>query len=85
MYSSEEVGARLSEQARLLKEEIRRLERNQEREEGVANMEYLKNIVLKVLYMCVYIYILIYTHSDRFEKQSSDRFENRVVIDLKIV
>ena len=25
-----------------------RLERNQEREEGVSNLEYLKNIVLKV-------------------------------------
>ena len=44
----EEAGVRLREQAKLLKEEIRRLERNREREEGVSNMEYLKNVVLKV-------------------------------------
>ena len=39
---------RLTEQAKILKEEIRRLERNQAREEEISNMEYLKNIVLKV-------------------------------------
>ena len=48
MRESEEAGVRLREQAKLLKEEIRRLERNREREEGVSNMEYLKNVVLKV-------------------------------------
>ena len=48
LRESEEVGVRLGEQAKLLKEEIRRLERNREREEGVSNMEYLKNVVLKV-------------------------------------
>ena len=41
---------RLTEQAKILKEEIRRLERNQARErEGISNMEYLKNIVYKVI------------------------------------
>ena len=39
---------RLTEQAKILKEEIRRLERNQQREKEAANMEYLKNILLKV-------------------------------------
>jgi hypothetical protein len=39
---------RLTEQAKLLKEEIRRMERNQKREEETSNMEYLKNILLKV-------------------------------------
>ena len=39
---------RLTEQAKVLKEEIRRLERNQARENAIANMEYLKNVVLKV-------------------------------------
>ena len=48
LRESEEAGVRLGEQAKLLKEEIRRLERNREREEGVSNMEYLKNVVLKV-------------------------------------
>uniref|UniRef100_K1QC48 RANBP2-like and GRIP domain-containing protein 8 n=1 Tax=Magallana gigas TaxID=29159 RepID=K1QC48_MAGGI len=40
---------RLEEQAKILKEEIRRLERNQQREKEAANMEYLKNILLKFL------------------------------------
>lgn len=39
---------RLTEQAKILKEEIRRLERNQQREEEAANLEYLKNILFKV-------------------------------------
>eukprot|EP00057_Strongylocentrotus_purpuratus_P034383 XP_794992.3 PREDICTED: GRIP and coiled-coil domain-containing protein 2 [Strongylocentrotus purpuratus] len=38
---------RLTEQAKVLKEEIRRLERNQARENAISNMEYLKNVVLK--------------------------------------
>ncbi|XP_064402703.1 GRIP and coiled-coil domain-containing protein 2-like isoform X2 [Halichondria panicea] len=49
LRESEASSVRLSEQAKLLKEEIRRLERNQERE-GVANMEYLKNVVLEFLH-----------------------------------
>ncbi len=38
----------LAEQTKLLKEEIRRIEHNQERETSISNMEYLKNIILKV-------------------------------------
>ena len=48
LHESEASTVRLSDQAKLLKEEIRRLERNQEREQAVTNMEYLKNVVLKV-------------------------------------
>ena len=65
LRESEASSLRLGDQAKLLKEEIRRyvvdileleykkyflsrLERNQEREKGVSNMEYLKNVVLKV-------------------------------------
>ena len=50
MNESEATVMRLTEQAKVLKEEIRRLERNQSRETAVSNMEYLKNIVFKVLY-----------------------------------
>ena len=39
---------RLTEQAKILKDEIRRLERNTERENETKNLEYLKNIMLKV-------------------------------------
>jgi hypothetical protein len=48
LNESEATVMRLTEQAKLLKGEIRRMTRNQERETSVSNMEYLKNIVLKV-------------------------------------
>ena len=48
LNESEANVMHLTEQARVLKEEIRRLERNQERESSVSNMEYLKNIIMKV-------------------------------------
>ena len=50
MNESEATVMRLTEQASVLKAEIRRLERNQERERETQNLEYLKNIVLKVRY-----------------------------------
>ena len=42
---------RLTEQAKVLKEEIRRQERNQQRENAISNMEYLKNVIFKVSVM----------------------------------
>jgi len=45
----EDTNAKLVEQIKILKEEIRRLERNTEREEHVKNSEYLKNVVMKFL------------------------------------
>uniref|UniRef100_A0AC34QQD5 GRIP domain-containing protein n=1 Tax=Panagrolaimus sp. JU765 TaxID=591449 RepID=A0AC34QQD5_9BILA len=45
----EDTNAKLLEQIKILKEEIRRLERNTEREEHVKNSEYLKNVVMKFL------------------------------------
>uniref|UniRef100_H2ZHP8 GRIP domain-containing protein n=1 Tax=Ciona savignyi TaxID=51511 RepID=H2ZHP8_CIOSA len=44
---NEATTARLMDQNRVLKEEIRRLEKNQERQTSVANLEYLKNVVCK--------------------------------------
>lgn len=49
LNESELNNNRLSEQINLLKEEIRRLERNQEREKSISNMEYLKNVVYKFI------------------------------------
>lgn len=49
LNESELNNARLNDQINLLKEEIRRLERNQEREKSISNMEYLKNVVYKFL------------------------------------
>ncbi len=48
LAESETSVERLMEQAKVLKEEVRRQERNQEREKHLANLEYLKNIVMKV-------------------------------------
>ncbi|KAH9514695.1 hypothetical protein Btru_023325 [Bulinus truncatus] len=50
LSESEASVSMLTEQARILKEEIRRLERNIERERETQNMEYLKNIFLQ--FMC---------------------------------
>ncbi|XP_014676259.1 PREDICTED: GRIP and coiled-coil domain-containing protein 2-like isoform X2 [Priapulus caudatus] len=47
LQESEETVARLTEQAKVLKQEIRRLERNQQREKHAQNLEYLKNVVMK--------------------------------------
>ena len=57
MNDNEATVMRLTEQAKILKEEIRRLERNVEREKETQNLEYLKNILLKVS-VCVVSIIL---------------------------
>jgi uncharacterized protein YdcH (DUF465 family) len=49
LHETDATNARLVEQTKLLKDEIRRLERNKEREQHVANCEYLKNVVMKFL------------------------------------
>jgi hypothetical protein len=49
LNESEINNVRLSEQVALLKDEIRRIERNMDRAESISNLEYLKNIVLKFL------------------------------------
>uniref|UniRef100_A0A4W4H9Q6 RanBD1 domain-containing protein n=1 Tax=Electrophorus electricus TaxID=8005 RepID=A0A4W4H9Q6_ELEEL len=49
LHESEATNAVLMEQISVLKSELRRLERNQEREKSVANLEYLKNVVLRFM------------------------------------
>ncbi|ESO86320.1 hypothetical protein LOTGIDRAFT_129381 [Lottia gigantea] len=51
LNESEASVMRLTEQAKILKDEIRRLERNQEREQETKNLEYLKNIFIKVFFL----------------------------------
>lgn len=41
----------LMEQITLLKSELRRLERNEQRERSVANLEYLKNVLLQFIFL----------------------------------
>ena len=47
LNESELNNVRLGEQVSLLKDEIRRIERNMDRAESISNLEYLKNIILK--------------------------------------
>ena len=47
LNESELNNVRLSEQVAVLKDEIRRIERNMDRAESISNLEYLKNIVMK--------------------------------------
>ncbi|RCN46748.1 GRIP domain protein, partial [Ancylostoma caninum] len=49
LNETEATNATLVDQSRLLKEEIRRLQRNEERLNHVENTEYLKNIIIKFL------------------------------------
>ncbi|PVD18485.1 hypothetical protein C0Q70_21034 [Pomacea canaliculata] len=49
LNDSEESVSRMTEQAKILKDEIRRLNRNQQRDEELQNLEYLKNIIMKFL------------------------------------
>ncbi|XP_053352366.1 GRIP and coiled-coil domain-containing protein 2 [Clarias gariepinus] len=51
LHESEATNAILMEQISLLKSEMRRLERNQEREKSVANLEYLKNVLLQFIFL----------------------------------
>uniref|UniRef100_A0A8C6WFH0 GRIP domain-containing protein n=1 Tax=Neogobius melanostomus TaxID=47308 RepID=A0A8C6WFH0_9GOBI len=51
LHETEATNAVLMEQITLLKSEIRRLERNQEREKSVANLEYLKNVLLQFIFL----------------------------------
>ena len=48
LAESEANEARLSQLSDALKEEIRRTERAEERQKHIENLEYLKNVVLKV-------------------------------------
>jgi len=49
LAESEATNSRLEDQSSILKTEIRRLEKNQERESNIHNLEYLKNIILKFM------------------------------------
>ncbi|XP_053521230.1 GRIP and coiled-coil domain-containing protein 2 isoform X2 [Artibeus jamaicensis] len=51
LRETEATNAVLMEQIKLLKSEIRRLERNQQREKSLANLEYLKNVLLQFIFL----------------------------------
>ncbi|XP_065056187.1 GRIP and coiled-coil domain-containing protein 2-like isoform X2 [Rhopilema esculentum] len=49
LAETEGSNVRLSEQIKVLKTEIRRMQKNQEREEALSNLEYLKNVIIKFM------------------------------------
>lgn len=51
LHESEAENAKLAQLADALKEEIRRSARNESREKHMENMEYTKNVILKVCWM----------------------------------
>lgn len=51
LHETEATNAVLMEQITLLKSELRRLERNEQRERSVANLEYLKNVLLQFIFL----------------------------------
>ena len=48
LSESESEAARLTQMTDLLKEEIRSYQRSEERKKHIENLEYVKNIILKV-------------------------------------
>eukprot|EP00794_Sanderia_malayensis_P011091 gene11091-12259_t len=49
LAESESSNLLLDEQVKVLKAEIRRMQQNQEREEALHNLEYLKNVIIKFM------------------------------------
>lgn len=57
LAENEQDLAKLTQMNDMLKEELRRQERSEEREQHMHNSEYLKNVFLKVNYLYKYIYL----------------------------
>jgi hypothetical protein len=58
LNDAEKNCSRYEQQNKFLKEDIRRLQRSVDRHNEIQNMEYLKNIIIKV-YFTVKIYLFI--------------------------
>ena len=52
LSESEAENTRLNELANVLKEEIRSYQRSEERSKHIENLEYVKNVILKVSTLC---------------------------------
>ena len=60
LSESEAENARLTQLANVLKEEIRSYQRSEERIKHIENLEYVKNVILKVLYYNFIIFLFFY-------------------------
>jgi len=56
LNDAEKNCSRYEQQNKFLKEDIRRLQRSVDRHAEIQNMEYLKNIILKVFCMLIFTY-----------------------------
>lgn len=52
LHEVEKNCSRYEQQNKFLKEDIRRLQRSVDRHSEIQNMEYLKNIIIKVYFRC---------------------------------
>jgi len=59
LNDAEKNCSRYEQQNKFLKEDIRRLQRSVDRHAEIQNMEYLKNIILKV-FCTVNLYLLLH-------------------------
>ena len=58
LSESEAENARLTQLANVLKEEIRSYQRSEERIKHIENLEYVKNVILKVLHYSSVFYLV---------------------------
>ena len=56
LHESEAENSKLTQLTDALKEEIRRNSRNVDREKHMENIEYIKNVILKVFFVLKLIY-----------------------------
>lgn len=60
LNDAEKNCSRYEQQNKFLKEDIRRLQRSVDRNDEIQNMEYLKNIIIKVYLLIMNSFIYCY-------------------------
>jgi len=61
LNEAEKNCSRYEQQNKFLKEDIRRLQRSVDRHAEIQNMEYLKNIIIKVRFFLLNLKIIVYS------------------------
>lgn len=61
LNDAEKNCSRYEQQNKFLKEDIRRLQRSVDRHAEIQNMEYLKNIIIKVCFFLLNLKIIVYS------------------------
>lgn len=66
LNDAEKNCSRYEQQNKFLKEDIRRLQRSVDRNDEIQNMEYLKNIIIKVYLLIMNSFIYCYYNTFYF-------------------